>query len=219
MLAPALAVLSYRFDKTARHVDLGSDDGSSDALEVKYAFWSGALGGVGGIPMTMGQRSAVYDSPRELTDDEYHNVTGGFANSAATGPRMTLEALLGGALGAGLGAGAGYENAQMSDGHFSADDAAPWLSGGAIAGAAAGMGHGAYQSAKNITAENIEHLDDGTTVTDRHPWLARSGGALAGAGAVLNPMTIPVGLGLGATGHAIEALRGRGHSGSTPGVA
>lgn len=185
------------------------------------AFWTGAVQGISALPFVTGQRHAVENHPRELTDAEYDHVTDGLDNAAAAEPRIMGQALVGGAGGAMLGAAA----QTMFGGHMDVADneaaghwlpeslqAAPWALGGGLAGAGAGVVHGAYMGAKNQTTENIDHLDDGTTVADRHPWATNAGKVLVGANAVLNPVSIATNAMFGGATHGIETLRGRAHS-------
>jgi hypothetical protein len=193
---------------------------ASQVLRAKTAFWGGAVHGLMGIPFAAGQRAAVEQSPRQLTDAQYDQVTGGFAPAAAAAPRAIGEGLLGAAIGGGLGLGAGLGlDAMATDGSasvpFDVPDLGPSAAGsaGLLAGGAAGLlggvAHGTYASARNGTTESIEHLGDGSTIASRHPVLTGLGGANAVLSAALNPLAVPVQAALGGIGHGFEHLRGR----------
>lgn len=179
----------------------------------KEAFWTGALGGpITGSLIDAGQRAAVRNADRELTDEEYNRATGGFANAAAPHLRALGHGLLGAGAGALIGGGLGAAADQYEDHGQMHPDAAIGAFGGGMLGSALGYGHGAYTSARDKTEENIEHIDEPGSVSSRHPVATGVGGATRILGALSNPVSLGVALGSGTLGHGIGALRGRAHS-------
>ena len=195
-----------------------------DVLRTKTAFWGGAIHGLMGLPFSQGQRAAVRDAPRELTDEEYNRATGGFSNAIAPIPRGVGHSFLGAGVGALAGAGLGGLAALGVDGlgqggaDLSSKDYTDFAVGGALGGgtlgALGGAAHGTYTGARDNTAENIEAIDTDQTVADRHPVAVAGGSALMAVPTAMNlGLNLPLNALMGGLGHGVEALRGRGYRG------